>query len=321
VESVVPIHGGSPGGTPARGPDLVAQPAGDDRWADSLRLLAKAARYAGYFAAGYLALVLVLILAYRVVDPPGSTLILWRWLGGTAIDRTWVPIEQISPNLVRAVVVAEDGRFCDHWGIDFEAIEEAIARAGDGVPRGASTISMQVVKNLFLWSSKSYLRKLIELPLTVVMELVWPKRRILEIYLNIAEWGPGVFGAEAAARHHFHKSASRLGESEAALLAASLPNPVRRDASDPGPRTSHKARVIQARMRIAGPVAGCVAGGGAGADRQSAGEAEQTGWREPLNMRIRPRSWQPLATGRTGAKRAVPEPPIPRALETPGIPE
>jgi monofunctional biosynthetic peptidoglycan transglycosylase len=232
----------------------------DRRKAEALRLLIKGARYAAYGIGGYLALVVFLIFAYRLVNPPGSTLMLFRALGGTSIERTWVPLERISPNLVRAVIVAEDGRFCDHWGIDFEAIREAIRRSGDGTPRGASTISMQVTKNLFLWPSKSYLRKVIELPLTLLIELVWPKWRILEIYLNVAEWGPGVFGAEAAARHHFRRPASRLSEREAALLAASLPNPVRRDAGDPGPQTSRKARVIQARMHVSGPVAACVTG-------------------------------------------------------------
>jgi monofunctional biosynthetic peptidoglycan transglycosylase len=116
---------------------------------------------------------------------------------------------------------------------------------------------MQVIKNLFLSQSKSYLRKAIEIPLTVVAETVWPKSRMLEIYLNIAEWGPGVFGAEAAARHHFNKPASKLTEREAALLAAALPNPILRDAGDPSTRTARKASVIQARMRAAGPVANC----------------------------------------------------------------
>jgi monofunctional biosynthetic peptidoglycan transglycosylase len=236
-------------------------PAVEGRMRDASRLLATAARYAVYGAGGYLALVLFLILAYRVVDPPGSALMLFRWLSGTAIESTWVPLERMSPHLLRAVVVAEDGRFCEHWGIDLEAMEDAIEQAGDGIPRGASTISMQVIKNLFLWPSKSYVRKVIELPLTIVMEIVWPKSRILEIYLNVAEWGPGVFGAEAAARHHFAKSASRLAEHEAALLAASLPNPIRRDAGDPGPRTARKARVILARMHAAGPVASCVRAG------------------------------------------------------------
>jgi monofunctional biosynthetic peptidoglycan transglycosylase len=159
---------------------------------------------------------------------------------------------------VRAVIVSEDGRFCSHHGIDLDAIEDAIERSKGGIPRGASTISMQVTKNLFLWSSRSYLRKIVELPLTLLMELWWPKARILEIYLNIAEWGPGIFGAEAAAQHHFRRPASGLTEREAALLAAALPNPIRRDAGDPGPRTVRKAVVIQSRVRAAGDVAGCV---------------------------------------------------------------
>ncbi len=208
--------------------------------------------------AGYIGIVLILILLYRFIAPPASTLMVYQWLTGTELSRTWVPIEDISPNLLRAVVVSEDWGFCDHYGVDLEAIEQAIEKAGNGIPRGASTISMQVIKNLFLTQSKSYVRKAIEIPLTVVAEAVWPKSRMLEIYLNIAEWGPGIFGAEAAARHHFSKPASKLSEREAALLAASLPNPMIRDAGDPGPRTARKATVIQSRMRAAGPsVADC----------------------------------------------------------------
>jgi monofunctional biosynthetic peptidoglycan transglycosylase len=225
-------------------------------WPQHLRT---AARYGAYALGGYLALVLVLILLFRFVNPPGSMLMLTQLLTGTAIDRTWVPLESISRNLVRAVVVSEDGRFCEHSGIDTAAIREAIDRAARGTPRGASTISMQVTKNLFLWNAKSYVRKVIEIPLTLFMELIWPKRRILEVYLNIAEWGPGVFGAEAAARHHFGKSAARIGEREAALLAAVLPNPVVRDAGAPSQRTSAKARVVQSRVKAYGAVASCVA--------------------------------------------------------------
>jgi monofunctional biosynthetic peptidoglycan transglycosylase len=221
--------------------------------------LRTAARYAFYAAGGYLALVLVLIVLFRFVNPPGSMLMLTQLLTGTSIDRTWVPLGSISSNLVRAVVVSEDGRFCEHSGIDTVAIREAIERSSRGTPRGASTISMQVTKNLFLWNAKSYLRKVVEIPLTLVMELVWPKWRILEVYLNIAEWGPGVFGAEAAARHHFNKSAARLSAREAALLAAVLPNPVLRDAGSPGPQTSAKARVVQSRVKAYGAVASCVA--------------------------------------------------------------
>lgn len=225
-------------------------------WGARLRTVV---RYVAYAAGGYLALVLMLIPLFRFVNPPGSMLMLTQVLAGTQIDRTWVPLESISRNLVRAVIVSEDGRFCEHSGIDTAAIREAIERASRGTPRGASTISMQVIKNLFLWNAKSYVRKVIEIPLTLYMELVWPKSRILEVYLNIAEWGPGVFGAEAAARHHFGKPAARLGEREAALLAAVLPNPVLRNAGAPSQLTSAKARVVQSRVRAYGAVASCVA--------------------------------------------------------------
>lgn len=235
-------------------------------WPERLRTVG---RYAAYAVGGYLALVIVLILLFRFVNPPGSMLMLTQLLTGTSIDRTWAPLSSISPHLVRAVVVSEDGRFCEHSGIDTAAIREAIDRAARGTPRGASTISMQVTKNLFLWNAKSYVRKVIEIPVTLIMELVWPKRRILEVYLNIAEWGPGVFGAEAAARHHFNKSAARLSEREAALLAAVLPNPVVRDAGSPSQRTSAKARVVQSRVRAYGAVASCVTSHAAAAPAQT----------------------------------------------------
>lgn len=227
---------------------------GGKPWKDYLR---NGVRYALYAVAGYFALVLVLIVLFRFVNPPGSMLMLTQFIGGTSIDRTWVPLSAISPHLVRAVIVSEDGRFCEHSGVDTAAIREAIERAAKGTPRGASTISMQVTKNLFLWNSKSYLRKVIEIPLTLLMEVVWPKSRVLEVYLNIAEWAPGVFGAEAAARHHFKTSAALLNARQSALLAAVLPNPVERNASAPGRLTSAKARVVQARVRAYGAVASC----------------------------------------------------------------
>jgi monofunctional biosynthetic peptidoglycan transglycosylase len=228
------------------------------------------ARYAAYAVGGYLALVMVLILLFRFVNPPGSMLMLTQFLTGTSINRTWVPLSSISQNLVRAVVVSEDGRFCEHSGIDTTAIREAIDRAARGTPRGASTISMQVTKNLFLWNAKSYVRKVIEIPLTLFMELVWPKSRILEVYLNIAEWGPGVFGAEAAAQHHFNKSAARLNARESALLASVLPNPIVRDASAPNRLTSAKARVVQSRVKAYGAVATCVVSRAAAAPADAA---------------------------------------------------
>lgn len=231
-----------------------------DAWARYKDIGRTALRYAGYAAAGYFALVFVLILLYRFVNPPASSLMLVQALTGTDVQQQWVPLDEISSSLVRAVIVSEDWSFCEHYGIDIAAIEQAIEKSGDGIPRGASTISMQTTKNLFLWNAKSYIRKAVEVPLTLMIELVWPKSRILEIYLNVAEWGPGIFGAEAAARYHFNKPASRLDSREAAQLAASLPNPIIREAGDPGPRTARKASVIQSRMRNAGGAAACVLG-------------------------------------------------------------
>jgi monofunctional biosynthetic peptidoglycan transglycosylase len=246
------------------------------------------ARYAGLAVGAYFGAILFLILLYRFVNPPTTTLIAYQWLTGTEIEQEWVPIEDISSNLLRAVVVSEDWGFCNHYGVDIDALEKALELAGEGkVARGASTISMQVIKNLFLSQSKSYLRKAVEIPLTIVAETIWPKSRMLEIYLNIAEWGPGVFGAEAAARHHFKKPASRLTEREAALLAAALPNPILRDAGDPGTRTARKATVIQSRMRAAGPrVAGCaMTGRTQAADGRTSGEKPTPGWQTNVKKR------------------------------------
>lgn len=224
-----------------------------------------ALKYAVFGVAAWLALIVFLIAAYRFIDPPMSSLMLQQRLLGQDVQQTWVPMEDISPQIVRAVLLSEDGRFCDHTGVDFDAMQDAIERAGDGAPRGASTISMQVTKNLFLWPSKSYVRKAIEIPLTWAMELVWPKRRIMEIYLNIAEWGPGIFGVEAASQFHFQKAAKRLNEREAAQLAVALPNPYMRDAGDPGPKTRRLASDIQARMRNASiSQTSCVLGPAAG---------------------------------------------------------
>ncbi len=204
-------------------------------------------------AAGLVALVLALVVLYRWVDPPTSTLMLGQRLAGTRIEQRWVPLERISPHLVKAVVLSEDGGFCRHRGVDWGALEEAMEAA-----RGGSTITMQVVKNLFLWPSRSYVRKVIEIALAYVVELLWPKRRILEIYLNIAEWGDGVFGAEAAAQLHFGKGAGRLTAAEAALLAVALPNPMERDASSPTPGMRRLATRLLVRMATSRSSLGCV---------------------------------------------------------------
>jgi len=209
-------------------------------------------------AAVLAALVLALATLYRWVDPPMSTLMLGQRLAGMPVNQRWVPLERISPNLGAAVIQSEDGHFCRHHGVDWGELKEAIDSAGDGLARGGSTITMQVVKNLFLWPSRSYVRKAVEIPLAFVIEALWPKRRILEIYLNIAEWGPGVFGAEAAARYHFRKPARLLTPREAALLAVSLPNPIERQAGRPGPGTQRLADNLQLRMRAASANTRCL---------------------------------------------------------------
>lgn len=200
-----------------------------------------------------IAIVLFLVILYRWVDPPASTLMLGQRLTGTEIEQRWVPIDRISTNLVQAVILSEDGAFCRHKGVDWSALEEAIESS-----RGGSTITMQVVKNLFLWPQRSYIRKALEIMLAYVVEAVWSKERILEIYLNIAEWGPGVFGAEAASRHHFGKAASRLSAQEAALLAVSLPSPLERQAGYPGWQTRRLADNLLLRMRAVRTVHRCV---------------------------------------------------------------
>ncbi|MFV0369940.1 MAG: monofunctional biosynthetic peptidoglycan transglycosylase [Hyphomicrobiaceae bacterium] len=221
------------------------------------RYLRTGLRYAAVAFAVWYAAMFLLIVLFRFVDPPGTPLMAWRVMEGEKLSHQWVPLTKISRNLQKAVVVSEDGRFCQHWGIDPAEVLAAIRRARNGTPRGASTITMQVAKNLFLWPSKSYLRKALEAPLAVTVDLVWPKRRILEVYLNIAEWGPGVFGAQAAARYHFKTSARSLGQRQAALLAVSLPNPISRNAGKPGRGTSRLARIIQARAAIFGGL-GCI---------------------------------------------------------------
>jgi monofunctional biosynthetic peptidoglycan transglycosylase len=172
--------------------------------------------------------VLVLLLLPYAITPfyafgrPLSTVMLWRRMTGEPVARIYVPLSRISPNLSLAVIIAEDGRFCGHYGVDLAEIRDAIKEADDfDDMRGGSTITQQVAKNLFLWPGRSYLRKALEFPLALWIDLVLSKRRILEIYLNIAEWGPsGQFGAEAGSRHAFGKSARDLSHYQAALLVA-----------------------------------------------------------------------------------------------------
>ena len=186
---------------------------------------------------------------YRAIDPV-STLMAWRSLTGARVERTWLPLERIAPALPLAVIVAEDGTFCHNRGIDLGAMREALEQSEDdlAVSRGASTITQQAAKNLFLWQGHSVVRKVLELPLAVWLYLVLPKRRMLEIYLNIVEWGPnGEFGAEAASRYAFGKSARNLNAREAAELAAILPNPKLRSARAPGALVRRLAGIYERR--------------------------------------------------------------------------
>jgi monofunctional biosynthetic peptidoglycan transglycosylase len=207
-----------------------------------------------------LALPYLLTFAYNVVPPPASALMLWQW-ASDGIDYRWRPLGKISAHLVRAVFTSEDQRFCQHSGIDWRELGPQLAAAlseDEGRARGASTIPMQVAKNLYLWPSRSRVRKALEMPLALWIDLIWTKRRVMEIYLNIAEWGPGVYGAEAAARFHFHKPASALTRYEAALLAAALPNPIARPAGRPRRGLHDLALSIMAREAEALPYMDCL---------------------------------------------------------------
>lgn len=189
---------------------------------------------------GAVALV-VWVLAYRWIDPPTTPYIVAEWLRLDRMERQWVDIDDIAPVMARSAVAAEDANFCRHWGFDVDAIRDAI-EAGAG--RGASTISQQVVKNAFLWQGRSWARKALEAGLTPLMETLWPKRRIVEVYLNVAEFGEGVFGVQAAARHYFGVNAGDLSARQAAALASILPNPKERNAASLTQALQRKARRV-----------------------------------------------------------------------------
>lgn len=205
-------------------------------------------------------LVLLALIALWSALPPMSTLMLARFAGGKRVERIYVPLERISPGLVAAVVMSEDGQFCRHAGVDWNALNEVLEDADeDGPSRGASTIAMQTAKNLFLWPSRSVLRKGMEIPLALALDFFWSKRRIMEVYLNVAEWGPnGEFGAEAAARAAFGKSAAALTLRESALLATTLPNPLKRLPGRPRAGQVRLAERVAARVAQSGPWLDCL---------------------------------------------------------------
>lgn len=191
---------------------------------------------------------------------PISTLMMKDLVTLQGYDRQWVPLEDIAPVLLHSVVMSEDGQFCAHRGVDLAELKVVIddAMAGEQ-PRGASTITMQTVKNLYLWQRPfGTLRKVFELPLAVYMDLVMSKRRIMEVYLNIAEWGPNIYGIEAAARHHFGRSAKNLTRRQAALLTVALPNPIVRNPAKPSAGLRRLASLIEGRAARAGGYVGCL---------------------------------------------------------------
>jgi len=213
-------------------------------WSDGPRWLVWAKRA----SICLLAWPLVMTLVYGVVPVPFSNLMVFRLLAGNGWHKTWVSMGNISPHLARAVLSSEDQRFCSHHGVDWVEFQDAMDSSDEGPSRGASTITMQVAKNMFLWEGRSFARKGLEMPLAYYMDAILTKRRILEIYLNIAEWAPGVYGAEAAAQRHFGKPAAKLSAREAALLAAVLPNPIKRDAGHPSGKLKAIATHIQDNM-------------------------------------------------------------------------
>ncbi len=198
---------------------------------------------------------------YRTVDPPATPLMLWWRLQGRPVDHRPVTLARVSSSMRRAVLASEDSRFCRHHGFDWRELRPQLARLLRGEPaRGASTVTMQTARNLLLWPGRDFVlvRKLLEAVVTVELELLWPKRRILEVYLNVAEFGPGIFGVEAAARRYFGIGAEALDARRAALLVSVLPAPRVRRPDRPSSALARRAAVIRARMRTLGDLADCV---------------------------------------------------------------
>lgn len=222
-----------------------------------------AARLVSWILKAVLAVVIlsvVWVLAYRWINPPATTLMVRDWVAGKTVQRDWTPIEDMSPRIAYAVLAAEDQTFCAHTGFDFNAISKAMEHNRNGKKlRGASTISQQVAKNVFLWPQRSWVRKGFEAWFTLLIEVLWPKQRTLEVYLNVAEWGDGIYGAEAAARHHFGRNAADLSHSQAARLASILPSPIKWSPHRTSGGIARKARSVERSMGfIRREMSGCL---------------------------------------------------------------
>jgi monofunctional biosynthetic peptidoglycan transglycosylase len=211
------------------------------------------ARFIGWAIMVGVVLPVIVVSVYKWVPPPGDMLMVVRAVQGRGWDYRWRPIDKISPALVQAAVASEDARFCDHHGFDFDAIQKAMEH-NEKHPnriRGASTISQQTAKNVFLWPGRDWVRKGLEAYFTVLIEAIWGKERIMEVYLNVAEMGPGTYGAEAAGRKYFKTDAAHLSPDQAARLVAVLPNPIKYKAVAPG-------RYVRGRAAHIGAAAGTV---------------------------------------------------------------
>jgi monofunctional glycosyltransferase len=233
--------------------------------ADRASLPRRIWRFFWLLALWLIGLSVVWVLIYRVVNPPVTWLMARDYFSGKEVRRTWVDIETLGKRMPYAAIAAEDGRFCSHWGFDFEAIEKAIdaneraKQRGRTKLKGGSTISQQTAKNVFLWPHRSWARKGAEAWFTVLIEGIWGKRRIMEVYLNVVEWGPGIYGADAAARYHFKRPVTQLTRDQAAFLVSILPSPLKWSPTDPSKRVSRKARVVRKTIRaVSGELGTCL---------------------------------------------------------------
>jgi monofunctional glycosyltransferase len=219
-----------------------------------IRLLALGVGWAGL---ALLALFIGLVALYAVARPV-STLMLARAIEGKSYQRVYTSLKAIAPAALAAVIASEDASFCDNDGVDWGALREVVGDRHGEPSRGASTLTMQTAKNLFLWPGRSVIRKGIEIGMALVLGEAWSKARTIEIYLNIAEWGDGLYGIEAASQRYFHKSASQLNPHEAALLATSLPNPIRRNPMRPSPMQRRLAAGLEAKARESSDLLKCL---------------------------------------------------------------
>lgn len=213
----------------------------------------------------FLVFTIVWTLAYRFIDPPTTWLMVRDTLDGKQVRRSWVDLETLGKRMPYAAIAAEDGRFCTHWGFDFEAITKAIRsneqarERGRSRLKGGSTISQQTAKNVFLWPNRSWVRKGFEAWFTVLIEGLWGKRRIMEVYLNVVEWGPGIYGADAAARYHFGKPVTAISREQAAFLVSILPSPLKWSPTDPSRRVARKARMVRKTVvAVSGELGTCL---------------------------------------------------------------